>query len=60
MLTLQVLLPPFPEIQMFVFVIVNNSKIQTKLVIVSVSTSCKVGEIEVAESVGFPQPDAGA
>ena len=57
---MQVLFPPFPEMQMFFPVTVNNSKIQTKLVIVSVTTSLKTGEIESAESVGLPHPDAGA
>ena len=39
---------------------VNNSKTQTKLVIVSVVTSLKTGEMESAESVGLPHPEAGA
>ena len=54
------LFPPLPEMQMFFPVTVNNSKIQTKLVMVSVTTSLKTGEIESAESVGLPHPDAGA
>ena len=57
---MQVLFPPRPEIQIFLELIWNNSKTQAKLVIVSVITSLKTGEIEVAESVGLPHPEAGA
>ena len=58
--TLQVLFPPRPEMQILFWVMANNSKTQTKLVIVSVVTSLKTGEMESAESVGFPHPEAGA
>ena len=57
---MQVLFPPRPEMQIFLELIWNNSKTHAKLVIVSVITSLKTGEIEVAESVGLPHPEAGA
>ena len=57
---MQVLFPPRPEMQIFLELIWNSSKTQAKLVIVSVTTSLKTGEIEVAESVGLPHPEAGA
>ena len=58
--TLQVLFPPFPEMQMLFLLMANSSKTHAKLVMVSVITSLNTGEIEVAESVGLPHPDAGA
>ena len=58
--TLQVLLPPAPDMQMLFLVIWNNSNTHTKLVIVFVVTSLKTGEMLSAESVGLPHPLAGA
>jgi hypothetical protein len=60
LLTLHVLFPPFPEIQMLLAVMAMSSNLQTKLVIVSVTTSRRTGEMEVASSDGLPHPDAGA
>ena len=60
LLTLQVLFPSAPEMQMLFLVIWKSSKKQTKLVMVLVVTSLKTGEMAVASSVGFPHPLAGA
>ena len=54
------LFPPFPEMQMLVAEMVMSSNLQTRLVMVSATTSRRTGEMEVASSVGLPQPEAGA
>jgi hypothetical protein len=46
--------------QMLLAEMVISSNLQTKLEMVSVTTSRNTGEIEVASSVGLPQPEAGA
>jgi hypothetical protein len=45
---------------MLLAVMAMSSNLQTKLVMVSVTTSRRTGEMEVASSDGLPHPDAGA
>ena len=45
---------------MLVAEMVMSSNLQTRLVMVSATTSRRTGEMEVASSVGLPQPEAGA
>merc|ERR1712130_542913 len=54
---LQVDVPPFPEIQMFLLsMLMGKLRAQARLVMVSTVASLKTGEMPSLASVGFPQP----